>query len=241
MFLIYYGSYSSAIETAHTLEQKQAAYLGRALTNLSLDRPAKALLDSTALNCYISEPHGETLLYEAHALYKLGCFDECNKKLQFLVREFPENSIAKAELLRVESPIKEQQQGDYSFADMYEQAKATPPLVDCATFTVPVKVGDSPGRGRGLFTTRAVSAGELLLCEKAFAYSFIGEKSTSSRVLLNLSTGKMSVGGCALLLPQVVQKLFHNPQFLSSFEELHHTKQKKPSVSECDGTPLVDA
>ncbi len=46
--------------------------------------------------------------------------------------------------------------------------------VDCATYSGPVEVRESlPGRGRGLFTTRKVTAGELL-CEKAFEYASAG-------------------------------------------------------------------
>jgi hypothetical protein len=51
-----------------------------------------------------------------------------------------------------------------------EVSKVRPPHLDHATFVGLVEVKTSPGRGRGLFTTKAVKAGELLLCEKAFAH-----------------------------------------------------------------------
>ena len=53
---------------------------------------------------------------------------------------------------------------------MYRAAKDTPPCLDNATFAGNVEVQASKGRGRGLFTTKDVIAGELLLCEKAFSY-----------------------------------------------------------------------
>lgn len=124
---------------------------------------------------------------------------------------------------------------------MYEQAKVTPPLIDCATYSNPVEVRDSPGRGRGLFTAKAVAAGDLLLCEKAFSYSFVDETMSPTRMLMDLTTTKIVIGGPAYLLPQIAQKLYHNPQFLPPFYELYHGEPKKVDVTECDGAPVVDS
>jgi hypothetical protein len=124
---------------------------------------------------------------------------------------------------------------------MYEQAKVTPPLIDCATYSNPVEVRDSPVRGRGLFTTKAVAAGDLLLCEKAFAYSFVDETMEPSRLLFNPGTKKIVIGGPGYLLPKVVQKLYHNPRFIPAFHELYHGETNKVEVTECDGVPVVDS
>jgi hypothetical protein len=51
----------------------------------------------------------------------------------------------------------------------------------------------------------------------------------------------MTVGGSAHLLAQTVQKLLHNPQLLPAFVDLHHDNHKKLSISECDGTPVIDS
>ncbi|KAJ4111312.1 hypothetical protein NW768_011885 [Fusarium equiseti] len=233
--------YSFALETAETLEQKQVTYLSRSLANLKLDRPAKALIDATALDCEISEPDAKTLYCQFRAHYALGDFAECNAKLQTLLKSFPENKAAKAHLRRVESRLHEQETGRYSYKSMYEQAKVTPPLIDCATYSNPVEVRESSGRGRGLFTTKAVTAGDLLLCEKAFAYSFVDETVSPTRLLMNSATKKIVIGGPAYLLPQVAQKLYHNPQFLPGFHELYHEEPNKVDVAECDGAPVIDS
>jgi hypothetical protein len=47
-----------------------------------------------------------------------------------------------------------------------------PPKIDSASFTGPIEIRDSPSRGKGLFTTKQVKAGDLLLCEKEFSYCF---------------------------------------------------------------------
>ncbi|KAH7174555.1 uncharacterized protein B0J16DRAFT_404292, partial [Fusarium flagelliforme] len=233
--------YSFAVETAETFEQKRVTYLNRSLANLKLDRPAKALIDATALDCETSEPHEKTLYRQAQAHYALGNFAECDAKLQTLVKSFPENNAARAQIRRAGARQHEQRTGDYNYKSMYEQAKATPPLIDCATYSNPVEIRDSPGRGRGLFTTRSVAAGDLLLCEKAFSYSFVDETMSPTRPLINPATKKIVIGGPAYLLPQVAQKLYHNPQFLPAFHELYHGEPNRVDVAECDGAPVVDS
>ncbi len=51
------------------------------------------------------------------------------------------------------------------------------PDMDRADFVGPIEVRPckNPEHGRGLFSTRAVKAGDLLLCEKAFCAAFTGD------------------------------------------------------------------
>ncbi|TKW49606.1 hypothetical protein CTA1_5708 [Colletotrichum tanaceti] len=84
-----------------------------------------------------------------------------------------------------------------------------PPLIDCATFSAPVEVRASPGRGSGLFTAIPVSAGQLLICEKAFEYAFVGEGHPETMsLLINVATKKGVVGGQARLLTQLMLKMY---------------------------------
>ncbi|KAJ4245047.1 hypothetical protein NW762_014256 [Fusarium torreyae] len=235
-------SYSQAIQTAKTSEDKQLAYLNRSLINLKFNRPAKALVD--ALQGQDPDaPTEKSLFREVRALYELGRFDKCREKLQTLAKTFPKSQAVEPEIERVKARLNEQQTGEYSFKDMYEQSKATPPLIDCATFSSPVEIRDSHGRGRGLFTTKPVSARDLLLCEKAFSYYFIDEDQPQARgtILMNMSTKKITMGGNGRLLPQVAQKLYHNPEFLPAFQDLYHGDYEKVEVIECDGNPVIDS
>lgn len=159
-------------------------------------------------------------------------------RLLTLLASHPQNSNATAEMERVKARLKEQRTGKYDFGRMYDQAEKTPPMIDCATFTGPVEVRESPGHGRGLFTTQAVSAGQLLLCEKAFGYSYADEMHLS--ILMNVSTKKTTVGGQAGLLSQIVQKLYHGHCQSREFTDLFCGDYNPVSVSEADGTPVVD-
>ncbi|KAJ3535514.1 hypothetical protein NM208_g7101 [Fusarium decemcellulare] len=234
--------YSSAIEAAQTSDEQNFAFLNRSLASLRLGRPEKALSD--AFQGTDSQlPSERALFREARALYETGDFERCLEKLQELSVSYPENKAASPELHRVKARLKEQQNGEYSFRNMYKQAKMSPPVIDCATFSRPVEIRQSPGRGRGLFTTRPVSAGELLLCEKAFAYGWAGDDGSTKNIniLMNLVTKRMVMGGQALLLNEIIQKLYHGSQLGREFEDLHHADYQKVVVSECDGAPVVDS
>ncbi|KAF4452842.1 hypothetical protein F53441_4397 [Fusarium austroafricanum] len=235
-------SYTQAIQRAQTTEEEQLASLSRSLANFNLDRPNKALSDAIKGDDPAA-PTEQSLFLQARALYNLDKFEECKKKLQILADIFPDNQQVKPEIERVEERLLEQKRGNYDFRNMHKQTEATPPLIDCATFSSLVEIRNSPGRGQGLFTTEAVSAGDLILCEKAFAYCFVDGKNVDefSNILINMSTKKVMTGGNAYLLSQIVQKLYHNPEYLPVFQDLCHGNYKKPGVTECDGNPVVDS
>ncbi|KAH7196398.1 uncharacterized protein B0J16DRAFT_325915 [Fusarium flagelliforme] len=234
--------YSSAIQAGQTSEERQLAFLNRSLANLNLNRPKQALLDAEkATNPAM--PSEKALFRKARALHELGDYQQSLEILEELTHSFPENKAASSEKARINERLKEQQTGEYNFTQMYKQAERTPPFIDCATFSAPVEIRESPGRGKGLFTTKAVSAGELLLCEKAFAYSFAGDEQSrkQTKILMNLATKRMVVGGQAHLLTLIVQKLYHNSSLSADFGDLHHADYQKPTVLETDGTPVVDS
>ncbi|TDZ29863.1 Protein unc-45-like protein A [Colletotrichum spinosum] len=233
--------YTSAIQIAETPEDEQLARLNRSLANMRLGRPAEALSDARRCD-NPSGPSEKGLFREARALYELGYFDQSLERLESLTASYLENTAAKPEIQRVKARLREQHTGFYSFRKMYRQAREMPPLIDCATFSAPVEVRASPGRGNGLFTVIPVSAGQLLLCEKAFGYAFAGEGHPETMsLLLNVATKKGVIGGQARLLTQLIQKMYHDPWAQKSYHELHHGGHGVPSVSEVDGHSVIDS
>jgi len=131
---------------------------------------------------------------------------------------------------------------------MYTNAERLhPPQLDYATFIGPVAIKDSgisPG-GRGLFTTKAVSAGDLLFCEKAFAHAFVDESASERRgikttILIDPISDRVSLGTELELTNMIVQKLHRNPSLASSIIDLHHGSYEPASVVSVDGTPIID-
>lgn len=143
---------------------------------------------------------------------------------------------------RVEARLQEQQTGEYNFMSMLKQADVVPPIIDCATFSKSVCVKASPRRGgKGLFLTKDVEAGELVLCEKAFAYAHLGPDNEWPRlqVMLNQLTKKVYAGGVAPLLTEVIQKLYRGAQHADAFKDLC-SDYPYIKVADCDGSPVVD-
>jgi len=159
--------------------------------------------------------------------------------------EYPGNFEAKAQFTRAIGRLAEQEHGRYRFKELYMEAtKLRPPHLDHSTYVGPVSVRASGSRGRGLFTTEAVKAGDLLLCEKAFAHAFVDtEKEGHSQnvaILINAETDTATMGAQAELIRMVVQKLYRNPSLASVVTDLHHGSYKPASGYEVDNTPLVD-
>lgn len=227
--------YSSAIRVAETAEERRLAYLNRALANLRLQRPSTAFEDAIRS----AEPNNsarteKSLFREASALYELTKYDQSLDRLRALKAAYPSSSATEPMIDRVLARLKEQQTGQYDFSRMHKQAKTTPPLIDCATYSIPVEIRDSPGKGRGLFTTRKVLAGDLLICEKAFGYVYGGKDYTGSVAMTETELSQS-------LRAQIVQRLFHSIEDVRLFSHLHHGDYDAVAVDEVDGNPVVDS
>lgn len=210
---------------------------------MRLGRPYQALEDARH-GSDPTTPSEKGLFREARALYELEDFAQALERFEMLAELYPTNTAAKSEIDRVEARLREQQTGIYSFRRMYKQAQQTPPLIDCATYSAPVEIRSSPGRGNGLFTKVAVSAGQLLVCEKPFAYSYVDEdEPVNVSVLLDWAADKGYLGGQAMLVSTLVQKLIYGSQEMrDSFFQLDSGDFPFSSAAtEADGAPVVDS
>ena len=165
--------------------------------------------------------------------------------LKVLIIEHPSDNT-KIELKRASDRLVEQERGDYQFKKLHMEAKSLRlPHLDHATYIGPIEVKTSGSKGRGLFTTAAVKAGDLLLCEKAFAHAFFDHTDAGSGtelvLTINMEKGTMSKGTQSELINTIVQKLFRNPSLDSIITDLHHGSYEKVDVSSIDGSPVVDS
>ncbi|KAL9609961.1 MAG: hypothetical protein Q9167_005313 [Letrouitia subvulpina] len=185
-----------------------------------------------------SFPSEKGLYRAALALYGLERFRESHETLHILVSRYPKCDAAKTEIIRTSQRLKEQEQGVYNFRAMYQAAEKTPPCLDNATFSGNVSIQVSKGHGRGLFTTKEVTAGELLLCEKAITYCSSNDSKTS--LLVNTHTDRITLGTQADLIAASVQKLLRNPSLATQFFSLYHGDYKCVDETHVDGSPIID-
>ena len=181
----------------------------------------------------------------SEALYHLGRFAECCQVLGQLCTTYPANSEAILSLARTRRRLAEQCDGNIDIASLQTLAeKLDPPCIDHATYLGPIEIRDTDNYGRGVFVTRAIEAGELLICEKAFSYAYVSDRhgrgNAGTKVLMNPETGRGFLGGQADLLQMSVQKLFKCPSIAPSFTNLYHGSFVPVKAHGVDGKPIVD-
>lgn len=165
--------------------------------------------------------------------------------LRQLHEKFPDNTQAALNLNRAEKRCTEEQTGAYDFKALQRGAKHLhPPLMDHATYIGPVEIKDADSKGRGMFVTKPIKAGDMLLCEKAFAFAYVPEHAENSgdiTLLLNIETGTGFLGGQADLIRIIAQKMYLNPSLASTFTSLYHGKYAATKTTTVDGAPVVDS
>ena len=115
-------------------------------------------------------------------------------------------------------------------------ADKAPPYLDIVTYDVPVTIKMTKGRGRGLFTTRDVAAGDLLLREKALSYSYFDSTSTTS-----IPMASSLKGAIAYLVTSTVHQLSRNPSRMQSVMFLHHGTYKSVEEKTVDETLIIES
>ncbi|KAJ6139733.1 hypothetical protein N7471_006219 [Penicillium samsonianum] len=233
--------YSKTLDAHPSPELVIIAQLNRALSFLKSYRFDAALKDVEHV-LQVSELSEKGLFRKAQALYQLRRFKESCEIHAILAQKYPDNTQAAHEYSRASARLVEQDSGKYEFRKMILEAKKRrPPRLDRGTYIGPVTVKQTQSHGRGLFTTEAVKAGDLLFCEKAFAYAFHDEDTSQDLyLLLNVDMDKATIGTQAELIELIAQKLHKNPSLIPDFVDLHHGTYKSVDVLEVDGTPVVD-
>ncbi|RJE27509.1 hypothetical protein PHISCL_00095 [Aspergillus sclerotialis] len=233
--------YSKALYSSPTHEEALTIKLNRVLAYLHTSQFEAALRDAETMTD--SEQSEKALFRKAQALYHLRRFRESCEVFAVLAREYPENDAARAEFNRAIARLAEQERGNYQFDRLQlEVERRRPPLLDHATYVGPVCVKLTESRGRGLFTTEGVRAGDLLLCEKAFAYAFHDGELPSLGLFLTVNANEktMTLGTQLDLVSMIVQKLHKNPSQMETFNSLYSGSYKSVEVGEVDGLPIVD-
>lgn len=189
---------------------------------------ANAVLENSAEN-------EKALFRKAEALYHLRQFKDSQKALDRLTSLFPDNKMAFQRLERVRERLQEEA-GNYDFATMLK-GTSEPTRLDRASFIgcVEVRKCKMKSRGRGLFLTKPVKVGELLLCEKAFAVSLMSIYENIDEDLPGhgLDTARDD------MYRDCVFQLHRNPSQIPLLMGLH-SGGRKPETLSVDGQSIID-
>ncbi|KAH7399189.1 hypothetical protein DE146DRAFT_783222 [Phaeosphaeria sp. MPI-PUGE-AT-0046c] len=237
--------YSDAIATGPSPDRLEIIKRNRALAYLKTKQYDAALVDTNWPD-FGPQAAEKALFRAAEALYHLRRFAESVEVLKILRETFPNNAQAAINLDRAEKRCVEEQTGAYDFKALQREGKRLrPPYLDHATYIGPVEIKQTAHKGKGLFVTKTVKAGDLLLCEKAFALAYVPEEGEEVggdlTMLINIETEHGFMGGQADLIRIIAQKMYLNPSVAPAFTSLHHGKYTVATETSVDGSPVVDS
>lgn len=215
----------------------------RAVVNIFLKRFEQALEDAKAALIPIESQEGERAItlnsraYEraGRAAYELGRYEAAEASIKRMRELAPSNEDALGLLKRTEQPMREQCTGDYDFVTMSRSSSKKHNRLDHADYTSNTTIRDAGASGRGLFATKDIKAGQLILCERALSVAFESDATPHSYTILNHKTQRALAGTQATLLYTILQKLVHSPELAAKFFDLYDGGSQYPK------TPLQPA
>lgn len=176
---------------------------------------------------------------KARALIRLGKFKEC-KALMNANPECKTEGTAGPNLMWQIKKGLEEQKGQYDFVDMRKGATGMKfPRLDRATYQGPVegRMCAKKGKGKGLFATRRIEAGEHILCEKALRMDFRDQLPNQVKMLG--PTPKKGVS--SWLVSNTISSLLDNPSKAAEvFDFIKEETSEKLKLDE-QGRPIIDA
>jgi hypothetical protein len=175
------------------------------------------------------------------AAYRLRKFKLAKEEFKKVAECVPHDGGTIKELIRTEHRLREQETGTYKFDEMIKCAQSKEQRLDHADYSRKVVSRTSTTGGNGLFALEPIKAGELVLCEKAYAVAFNDEADTELTVVINMNRNTMSMGTHSTRLVSTIHKLLHNPEQAKTFSQLYdggYSPKSSPAL--VDGVVPID-
>jgi tetratricopeptide (TPR) repeat protein len=210
-------------------------FRNRAHVNLLLSRFDAAKSDAlSSITSSQSQKHeeldGKAFLRAGLASYSLGNFREAKKYFEEHARLMGGDwdKEARARIRKIACRIREEETGIYDFkklkASLLLSNSASGARIDAASFLQNVRIGQSSGRGRGLFATRDLKPGDVIMVEKAFCVVFGQEENALSAMTFDVRDEMVRVFPAGLC-KAVVRKLNDNPSQIGKVLDLYSDYQ----------------
>jgi hypothetical protein len=249
-----YSKYTQGLEIIGAAKEDIACDLfrNRAHVNLLLDRLDGGKSDALAsLTGLPGQKHreldGKAYLRAGTAAYQSGDFQEAKHLFEEQQRLLPGEKEAAARIRKTEQRLKERETGCYDFkklkASLLLSSSRHGARVDAASFTRNVEIKPSPGKGRGLFATRGMEAGEVIMAEKSFCIVWANEEEALTSMTYDFRDDRIRVFPAGLC-KAVVRRLIDNPSQVSKFLDLYGdyrgTESKGQSGRDGDRGKAID-
>lgn len=207
-------------------------HLGRSLADVHLNR-----YDASILDAFKSISNGQddrakfmdakAWFYRGCANYQLGHYVDALNAFRRMLVLAPFDLQGHEELTHTRERLLEQQQGAYNFAEMIDEVTKNGFFADRASYLSGTEMRQTQDRGRGLFATKDIRMGDLILCEKAFMAAHPDDQIPRSTVPVWLDS---------------VQKVVDNPSQSKDLLGLYAGQPRTSPISApiIDGIPVVD-
>ena len=220
----------------------------RAAANILLGQFKQGLIDAEAAiipNGQGRDDKIKTLNTKAferagHAAYTLGNYDKAGKLYRQALDLSPNHKEILEALQNLEERQQERSTGNYNFEKMNKSCSKKRNRPDHASFISNTEIRDAGKHGRGLFTTKAIQAGELIICEKALAIWFDSDPVSRSFSILNSKAKRRATGTKPPLLLSVCAKLSHDIETAEEYFKLYDGTTTETRPKEIDGTVAID-
>lgn len=221
----------------------------RAITNIYLKRFETALSDAKAAVIATSDSqdaatsalNAKSEFRAGRAAYELGDFEEASRRFTEASKLQPDDQDTIRQLQRVGERLDEQRTGNYDFTQMGKSVSKKRNRLDHADYLAKTTKKAAGSHGNGLFATQDISAGDLILCEKACATAYDSDPGGHDFTLLDSKSQRQLSGTQGLLLFNIIAKLGHNSTAATRFFELFdddYPYSTPPAV--VDGVVAVD-
>jgi tetratricopeptide (TPR) repeat protein len=229
-------------------------YLDRSQAYHNLGCYELALQD--ALAAFMSEEdlfnghksHNSRSMFQAgRASYDLRKFSDA-KKCFSLSLEISPSPVSPAcfELFQTEKRLTEQETGEYDFETMLSLATKGQNLkiLDHASFLKNTKIASAGSRGRGLFASKGLAPGELVMVEKAFYITSEREAPEGAAFVINMQDIDNPIayrGKYVDRMRGLIQKILFNPTQASRIMDLYDGGNfQNQALKFVDGMATVD-
>ena len=217
----------------------------RAHVNLLLNQLDEAISDAKASLTGREDQRSKDLDSKAYfragcAAYILGEYHEARAFFEEQQKLTPGDKGASTNLRKVEVRLREQETGTYDWKKIRAGLSRARPRVEAASFISNTKIGDSPGRGHGMFATRNIPAGEIVMCDKAFSVVWGHESEALTAVTYDVRDDRIRVSPVGLS-KSTVQKLLSNASQIKRVMDLYGDYQGDgKNVSRTEDGPVID-
>ncbi|KAH7355715.1 hypothetical protein BKA66DRAFT_271539 [Pyrenochaeta sp. MPI-SDFR-AT-0127] len=200
-------------------------FRNRAYVNLLLNQLDEVKTDVQASLTGRDDQRSKDL--DSKAYYRAGCaaynqsrFQEAKYFFEEQQKLTPDDKDAKVHLKKIHLRLREQETGAYDLMKIKGALSRKQPRVEAADFTKNTQAKDSPERGRGLFATRNIAAGDIVMCEKAFCVVWGHEEEALTAMTYDVRDDTIRVSPVGLS-KAVVQKLLNNASQIEAVLDLY--------------------